>query len=182
MDRRRFLQSVALMAIAAPTAALPSLVAAAPAESFEVSPKILNLEAQLAVTAGFSWYLHNELRHEYLAYSERVSRAHADAILRHAPMDEYILNTLSDWHFTDWWGKVDAQKGIETLLENAARYTEFPALRAACLLRAGEAYAALGDATRANKLFALVSQMGLLNTNAPSLDIYRARARAKMGV
>jgi hypothetical protein len=136
MHRRQFLGSFATLAIAAPVTTLPALAAAPAAESLVLSDKILALEAQWRAQPGvFNLYLHNELRHEYLAISERMSRMHADIILRHSTMDNYTLNTLSDWHLTDWWGQREPQKAVEVLLSNAERYSEFDFVRAACLTR-----------------------------------------------
>jgi hypothetical protein len=108
-------------------------------ETLHLPEEIRVLEQQLRANPGtFSWYVHNELRHLYLAISEKTSRMHADIILRHSVMDEYILNTLSDWHLTD--SPRDPYGAITVLLDNAELYHFYSHFRAACQLQAGDIY------------------------------------------
>lgn len=163
ISRRRFLISFgALPIVALPAfgvAALTAMVAESqPAvAALEVTDEIRALERLVADTPGFSWYAHNELRHHYLPISERESRKHADILLSHAVMDDYVLNTLSDWRLTHYEGNYSPQLAIETLVDNADRYGEFPHLRAACLLLAGDTYRTLGNGSAANAVYRLVS-------------------------
>src|SRR5512133_1071827 len=69
-------------------------------EQLDALEKIRHFEALLEQQNGhFSWYLHNELRHYWGAFSEATSLFHANIILEYSIMDAYILNTLSDWHY-----------------------------------------------------------------------------------
>jgi hypothetical protein len=93
------------------------------------------LEAQLAANNGaFSWYIHNELRHCYVMFSREKSLEHSDIILSHHIMDEYILNTLSDWHF--YYGR--PQEGIAALLGLIETYGYFAHATAASLIKIGD--------------------------------------------
>jgi len=139
---------------------------------------ILALETQLQAQAGhFSWYLHNELRHHYLAVSERQSRLHADIILAHSIMDGYILNTLSDWHFTD----NEPALGIAALVSNAELYPNFVHVKAASLIKVGDVYREYGRFSQATQLYEYVSNMDAFslwpNTN---LSTYRVLAQNRM--
>lgn len=100
--------------------------------------QIRSLEAQLAANgSSFSWYIHNELRHYYLTFSREKSLEHSDIILSQHVMDEYILNTLSDWHFH----YKRPQEGIAALLGLVETYGYFMHVAAASLIK-------IGDATR----------------------------------
>jgi hypothetical protein len=117
-----------------------------PAEPAEMSARqiVSALEAILHERQRFDYYLYNELRHYSLMFDEGLSRQHSDIILRFHPMDTYILNTISDWHLTDLVGPRDPDRAIDVLLHNAETYRHLPYLRAACLLAAGQTYAAEG--------------------------------------
>lgn len=119
----------------------------------EMLDKIQELEAQLRNHNGFSAYLHNELRHYYGAVSEESSRRHADIILGHVVMDAYTMNTVSDWHLTHT--PPDPQQAIDVMMGIVERYPYFIYLRAACLIKSGEAYE-------------------MLNMKAKSIDCYSA--------
>jgi hypothetical protein len=97
--------------------------------------QIRSLEAQLAANNGaFSWSIHNELRHHYMVFSHEKSLEHSDIILSHHIMDEYILNTLSDWHF--YYGS--PQEGIAALLGLIETYGYFSHVTAASLIKIGD--------------------------------------------
>src|SRR5687768_14351074 len=109
MDRRTFLSAAPMVPLAlmlpVPSAMVvrntPTLPQDVPGglsdPQLAALAQIKELEMQLAQQTGFSWYLHNELRHHYGAISEAKSLHHADVILAHSVMDPYILHTLSDW-------------------------------------------------------------------------------------
>jgi hypothetical protein len=64
----------------------------------EIVQRIAELEQWILDNPGvFDWNVHNELRHLYGATNPRKSMEHADIILQHSVMDEYILNILSGW-------------------------------------------------------------------------------------
>jgi hypothetical protein len=162
MNRRQFCTSIAqvsaLMII--PVIPLPNLDEAV----LHVSPKIRDLENYLRTHPGeFSWYTHNELRHEYLAYSEKVSRKHADILLANSIMDDYILNTLSDWGVVD--GRID--HAIQTLTDNANHYHYLPHLRAACLIKAGNIYRENGMQPAANLFYEKVANSEAFSLFSP---------------
>jgi hypothetical protein len=129
----------------------------------EIAAKIFQLEQALAMNNGvFSLSLHNELRHHYLAYSEEMSRKHADIIFAHCLMDDYTLNTLSDWQFGgETWNKGN---GIVKLLEIAKRYGNFVHLKAACLIKAGDVYRELQLHSHAVPLYREILNTGLYVT------------------
>ena len=103
--------------------------------------KIKKLEALLAQhSGGFSWKLHNELRHLYAALDEQKALEHCDIILRHSCMDDYILSILSEWQI----GK-DTQRAIVNLEQWATRYPEMPCMQAACWIKAGDLYQEMKD-------------------------------------
>src|SRR5690348_8936466 len=114
INRRQFLANFSLLAVA-PWFAVPR--DGVIVQPLQLTPKIKELEASLRLYQGFSWWHHNELRHEYLPISEKISRQHADAILTHSIMDEYILNTVTDWHLTDWNTPSDPNRAIAILLD-----------------------------------------------------------------
>ncbi|GAB4531043.1 MAG: hypothetical protein OHK0046_51870 [Anaerolineae bacterium] len=120
----------------------------------------------------FSWDVHNELRHLYLAIDEKMSRKHADIILSQSFMDGYVLSTLNDWHIEHG----NPHDGIETLLKNADEYAYYAHLHAACLLRAGLEYRNYAMQTEASALFHRVVT-GLVPRSAPVLLRYHEYAQ-----
>jgi hypothetical protein len=124
---------------AAASAAQPATTAAAalPPIKLQPSDKIMALEAELEALQGrFSWYHHNELRHEYYLFDQRQSMYHVNAILGVHVLDEYILNTITDWHLRDSAQWHPCARAIELLLYHAQTYPDFVHLRAAALLQA----------------------------------------------
>jgi hypothetical protein len=116
-------------------------------ENAEIWEIIRGLEVQVRQHKGFSKYLHNELRHYYGAVSEEESRRHADVILGHVVMDDYTMNTVSDWHLT--YKPPNPSQAIEVMMGTVERYPYFEYLRAACLIKSGEAFELLGMQTKA---------------------------------
>jgi hypothetical protein len=173
ISRRQFVTTVAgasaLMVL--PATALASAVEPAAETALAVSDEIRGLELYVHATPGkFSYWVHNELRHAWLAFDEARSREHADVILRHVPMDQYILQTLSDWHFTNNEGPRDAQRAVSVLQDTAQRYSHLVHLRAACICRSGQAWATeLQQPELARQAYAEVIALG----DAVSLQTYR---------
>jgi hypothetical protein len=173
MNRRQFVTTVAgasaLMVL--PSAALAAAPQPAAESILAVSDEIRGLELYLQATPDkFSWWVHNELRHAWLAFDEARSREHADIIFQHTPMDGYILHTLSDWHFTNDHGPRDPQRAVAMLQDNADRYRHLVHLRAACLCRSGQAWATeLQQPELARQAYAEVMALG----DMKSLHAYR---------
>ncbi len=162
LDRREFLRRVAGASLAVAATPIVAL-ASEPAQAAHATPTpelpevIVELENYLAQhPAQFSWHIHNELRHHYLAVDEDRSRKHADIILKHSVMDDYILNTLSDWHFT----KDNPRDGVSTLLDTAFHYSHYVHLHAACLDRAGMEFQRYNMTVEANRTFQRVLSAG----------------------
>lgn len=157
LNRRDFLRNIAGASAAAVTAPIAVLAAVPDANSAEptnaqteLPEVIVELEKYLAAHPDtFSWDVHNELRHHYLPISEEKSRKHADIILKHSFMDDYILNTLSDWYFVN----ENPHDGIMTLMRTAYRYNHQVHLHAASLVRAGREYHTYTMYPEANRLF-----------------------------
>ncbi len=151
IDRREFLRRVAIA-----SAALPAPIVAAAPEALpnnvemNLPEVVVAFEEYIKARPGkFSWAVHNELRHLYLAFNEDLSRKHADIILQHIVMDSYTLNTLSDWHFAH----ENPYDGIAVLTNTAHQYSHYEHLYAACLARAGMEYHKYTLYPEANDLF-----------------------------
>jgi hypothetical protein len=148
VNRRDFLLNIAgasaavVTAPAAVLAVVPKPSSAEPNNDTlitrpELPEVIVELEKYLANHPDtFSWDVHNELRHHYLAFDEAKSRHHADIILKHSFMDDYILNTLSHWHI--YYG--NPHDGIMSLRWMSHQFNHRVHLHAACLVRAGQEY------------------------------------------
>lgn len=175
ISRRNFF-SVGLAAFIAPLVDHDTLtLTVVQAATHDLPEEIRAREAQLrAHPDRFSWAVHNELRHLYGDINEHESRRHADIILQHTVMDDYILNTLSDWHFTDHY-HYDPDAGVTVLLDTAARYRDLPHLWAACYLRAAQGRMSQGKADIARVLLDRLLRDMRLHT-IPTLEPYRAMA------
>lgn len=75
----------------------------------------------------------------------------ADHILASSVMDETVLNTISEWHFQNT--PAQPHVAVRLLLQRADQATQYPALHAACLIRAAQALAGLGAKTEASRLY-----------------------------
>lgn len=166
MDRRSFLKLMAGVPFlaAAPSLGLPNTGGESALDfsggqwserQLEYIQKIKMFEAQLEKLNGeFSWFLHNELRHYYGAFSEARSSFHSNELLTHSVMDRYILNTLSDWHYSsDPEVVFDPELAIHRLLRRAELYPQFSYMGLACLLRAGEISQETGKTRQARALY-----------------------------
>jgi hypothetical protein len=118
MNRRQFLTTSAGSSL---FVALPGAAHAADMIDFaELPPQIQALERTLSQNPlVFRWDVHNELRHLYLGVDEFRSHLHADRILQYTIMDDYTLNTLSDWHLSTYGVPQDSQLGIAKLIQKA---------------------------------------------------------------
>lgn len=175
LDRREFLRRVAGASLA--IAATPVVVLASePTQDAHATPTlelpevIVELENYLARHTGrFAWDVHNELRHQYLAVDEDKSRKHADIILKHSVMDDYILNTLSDWHFT----RNNPRDGVSVLSNTAHHYSHYVHLHAASLIRIGMEYRRFNMSDDANSTFSHVLSSGFVTRRVvPTLQPY----------
>ena len=146
----------------------------APVQAAKTPQEIIaQLEAQVEAMHGeFSWHLHNDLRHHYLAVDARESRRHVDIILRHAIMDAYTLDTLADWHFTHG----DMKRGISRLEHLIELYDQYPHLQAACLMRLGDAYLDTRRIALATEAFKRVLEIEV-ETVAPYREMAEARLK-----
>jgi hypothetical protein len=103
----------------------------------QAEESIRNLEQRLRDHPGFpDWNTHNELRHLYITKDPpdpRKSMEHADFILRHWPMDDYILHILSGWQFDK-----DNSVAGANLLASATSFPDLRFIAAACFLKIGE--------------------------------------------
>jgi hypothetical protein len=134
MKRRRFVLSLASFPALLSQPAAFEAEENRPPELPAVSDEIKALEEYVRKhPAPFPWAEHNELRHLYGAISEAKSMKHADIILANSLMDDYILNTLSDWQLDQ-----DPGRAVVSLLTRAEQHPSRLHTRAACLMRAGE--------------------------------------------
>lgn len=187
INRRQLLKTT--MAVL-PMLAFPALSEASTDGSVSVeSPELTEIYARIqeweaalkAHPDGFSWKIHNELRHYYGAVSERESRKHSDVILSHSPMDDYILNTISDWYLTNHHGSRQPRQAIAIMLDNARRYHYFPHLRAACLIKSGDVYAELDMAHDAIQCYrGVVRQHISLTVVSKTMISYRQLAAQRL--
>ncbi len=177
ISRRQLMTSLAalpmMLVVPAAEGASASL-APEPSAALELTDEIRQIESTIASSPNqFSWWAHNELRHLYLPISERVSRYHADIVLANMPMDDYILNTLSDWHLTHNEGQYSPERAIATLLDQVERYPEFVHVGAACLIKVGDVYRMQGLNAQADKLYRHVTSV---DSALPTLKVYRSLA------
>ena len=122
--------------------------------------------------AIFSWKAHNELRHLYGGRDERKSLAHSDIILEHSLADDYVLKILSGWEIDK-----DSEKAIVNLLYWTKAYPKVKFVRAACLLKVADLYAASGQKALAKDYYQQVRQLA-----DEGLWRYRALAGARLEV
>jgi hypothetical protein len=162
---KQMMASTACALVVACSLAMP---ASALAQTDEIKQKIAEYEQKLAANPEpFDWRTHNELRHLYGAFDERRSVHHSNIILRHALMDDYILDICSDWMI----GR-DCGNAIRNLDRYASRYgKDMPFLAAACWLKAGD----LEKATSRDRALAWYRKVQQLK--AEGLDSYRALAQ-----
>lgn len=145
--------------------------------------KIRDFEAQLEQQNGrFSWYLHNELRHYWGAFSEAKTLEHANIILEHSIMDRYVLHTLSDWHYAADYGEpCQPDLALASLQRRAKTYPDLQYVSVACWLRAGEISAASGMEATAREFYRQVIRIsGKSRQTAPPLSIYQHLAQARL--
>lgn len=151
-------------------------------EQVEALEKIKLFEAQLQEQkGGFSWYLHNELRHYWGAFSETKSLWHANTILEYSIMDHYIMNTLSDWHDAPEYEPSDPDLALASLRRRAENFPGLRYVRAACWLKSGEILEALGDGAAAQDHYRQVVDLGEEFQNRGSrLIFYKHLASARL--
>ena len=179
MDRRNFCFSLAgfsaLLSRPLPT---PRNSVEGANEKLEISDQIEALEAHIHNhSKPFPWAQHNELRHLYGAVSEAKSMWHADIILAHSLMDEYILSILSEWKLED-----DPGIAAVNLMTKVEKHPSLLHLRAACLMKVGDLCKEYGSASEAERLYRSVAEMAEANLReAPGLKPYRMLAQVRLG-
>jgi hypothetical protein len=192
MDRRSFLKLLGSMSFfgLAPVRGLlssagdeeQSIEDSFTPEQLDAYQKIKFFEAQLEQQGGSrQFYLNNELRHYWGAFSESKSLSYANAILEYHIMDPYILNTLSDWYYTTEEGPIRPDLALASLQRRADEYPQYHYLKAACLFRAGEISADLDDGVSARGFYQQVITEGEnFIGQASQLLIYQYLAQVKM--
>ena len=121
------------------------------------------------------WKVHNELRHLYSVKNPpdmKRSLEHADFILQHWPMDDYILHILSDWQMDK-----DANAARANLLKNARLFPEYRFIGAASTLKVGDLYARNGQSRDAVYFYTLVAQ-----EDSPDMAQYRQIAQQRLSL
>ncbi len=136
-------------------------------EGESVDSQIVKWESYLRDHPGiFSWKAHNELRHLYGGRDERKSLAHGDIILEHSLGDDYTLKILSGWQIDK-----DNEKAVVNLLYWTKAHPKLRFVRAACLLRIADLYAASGEKTLAEDYYQQVARL-------PDEGLWRYKALA----
>ena len=179
MDRRNFFFSLAgFSALLSQPSPAPQPPGEGAGEKLERSGQIEALEAHVRDhPEPFPWAQHNELRHLYGAVSETESMRHADIILAHSLMDEYILKILSDWRVED-----DPGIAAVNLMTKVEKHPSLLHLRAACLLKVGDLCKEYGRAPEAERLYRSVAEMAAAGRReAPGLEPYRRLAKVRLG-
>jgi hypothetical protein len=142
MNRRTFLKFLAgAFVVSAPTTHfLLGLLKKAELTHEQVNSLhyIRHYEAVLSRQKGFSHSLHNELRHYWGSFSELRSLHHADVILGHCFLDNYIMHILADWHDTHNEYSYDLDLAVDSLDRRAQAYPQLQFVQAACWMRAGQ--------------------------------------------
>jgi hypothetical protein len=192
MGRRAFLNAMSLVPLTfiipkprelisrdVPTAnAASSQMPELSAEQTALFAKIEALEADLRGHSGFSWYLHNELRHYCGKVDEAKSLAHADAILAHSIMDSYILNTLSDWHYDQSESHFDPRRAVTSLIRRVDASPDLQHLQAASTIRIGDIVLDAGEHETAYKVYQRAIE-SLRIATSETLTQYRLIAASK---
>ncbi len=130
--------------------------------------KIAVLELKLREKPDqFDWGLHNELRHLYGGLDAKKSCYHIDVILRHRPMDGYMLDILGARG-----ADKDPAAAVSRLLDLAKKYPDFRFLTAAAHLKSAEL---TSDATQRKEFLKLVAAM-----KGEDLRRYRVLAATKL--
>lgn len=96
----------------------------------------------------------------------------ADRLLARSVMDETVLNTISEWHFSNTPSQPYA--AIRLLLQKADQTTHLPVLHAACLIRAAQALAELGGKTEASRIYR--AALGATANGSSTLNAYHKLA------
>ncbi len=140
------------------------------AQPVTVQPVIVERPIIHRERPAFDWVHHNELRHKYAATDLRSSMEQTDIILANSIMDGYMLDILSGWRIGD-----DKTIAALNLLQQARNHSDFLYVRAACLVKAGDLYAQLGDSARAEEAYRSVLEM-----KRDEVSSYRALAQARL--
>jgi hypothetical protein len=119
---------------------------------------------------GFSWGVHNHLRHLYSFTDAEKALEHSDAILARSVMDAYIVDILSGWV-----GRKDPQAAARNLIATADRRPDLRFVAAACRLAAGDAQRAAGRPDGAAECYRLV-----LAADDAALAPYHRLARRRL--
>jgi hypothetical protein len=126
----------------------------------------------------FAWYVHNELRHLYHTISAEHSFYHADIILEHVTMDNYMLNILSEWNLDR-----DAGVAIAALWAKVQRYPQFAFLGAASLIQIGDLFGRQERPAASRRVYQVVADgRSAPHVNVPALDVYRQLARYRLAM
>jgi serine/threonine-protein kinase len=119
---------------------------------------------------AFDWAYHNEERHKWGAIDLRRAMEHTDIILANSIMDGYMLDILSGWRIGD-----DKTIAALNLLQQARTHSDFLHVRAACLVKAGDLFAQLGERARAEEAYRSVLEM-----RRDEVSSYRALAESRL--
>jgi hypothetical protein len=155
---------------AQPPAVQPPAVQPPAVQPVIVDPVIIERPIVHRERPAFDWAYHNEMRHKYGTTDLRKSMEHTDIILANSIMDGYMLDILSGW-------QVGGDKTIAALnlLQQARNHSDFLHVRAACLVKAGDLYAQLGDRARAEEAYRSVLEM-----KRSEVSSYRALVEARL--
>jgi hypothetical protein len=135
-----------------------------------VEPVIIERPVIHRERSTFDWAYHNEMRHKYGGIDARRAMEHTDIILANSIMDGYMLDILSGWRIGD-----DKMLAALNLLQQARNHSDFVHVRAACLMKAGELFAQLGERARAEEAYRSV-----LELRREEVSTYRALAEARL--
>jgi hypothetical protein len=180
MNRRKFIISLASYSTLLATPALATLPIEKVQESapLQVSDEIKALEAFVKRHPNpFPWDAHNELRHLYGAISETKSMWHADLILAHSFMDDYMLSILSNWQLES-----DAGIAVVNLLSQAERHPSLAHVRAACLMKAGDVCQQHNKVAEANRLYQAVALQPVSGMSSVGVKRYVRLAHLRLSV
>lgn len=92
---------------------------------------------------------------------------HSDIILRHSPMDGYILSILSGWQIDK-----DTSSALANLRMNAQAFPGLRFVAAACFLKIGDLYSVEGNLNEAKSSYLKVAE-------DKSFDMAQYRVRAE---
>jgi hypothetical protein len=180
ISRRNFFSAalgLTVTVVAPPLASLSAFDEAAELATLQLTPEIIEFERFVRSNPTiFSWVTHNELRHQYLTISEKMSMKHADIILQNSPMDGYMMSILGEWNVEQNPPQLD--KAIASLLANSEKFSMFQHLHIACLLKAADLYRKSGMEVEAQQLYKrVINRIEMSFDRVPTLTPYLTAAQ-----